>query len=70
MRAGIPDRTARATTITLYLDKEPFRNALEIPDEETIYPMLVDRQGHVLWRTEGEWTPEKGEELEQIVKQY
>jgi len=32
MRAGIPDPVARATTITLYLDKPAFRQALEIPD--------------------------------------
>ena len=67
MRAGIPDPTARATTITLYLDKSKFRQALELPQEETIYVMLVDRQGQILWRAEGEFTAEKGQELEQAV---
>ncbi len=34
MRAGIPERATRAHTITLYLDKAAFRQALAIPDEQ------------------------------------
>ena len=67
MRAGIPDPRARARTITLYVDKAAFRQALELPHEEDIYVLLVDRQGNVLWRTEGEFTPEKGESLATTV---
>lgn len=63
MRAGIPDRLARARTITLYLDKIAFRRALELPHEDDIYVLLVDRQGQVLWRAEGTFTPEKGDGL-------
>lgn len=68
MRAGIPDRTARAQTITLYLDKEAFRSALDLPSEEMIYALLVDRQGRVLWRAEGPFSEEKGRELEQFLR--
>jgi len=67
MRAGIPDPKARARTITLYVDKAAFRQALELPHEEDIYVLLVDRQGNVLWRTEGEFMPEKGESLATTV---
>jgi hypothetical protein len=67
MRAGIPDRTVREQTITLYLDKEAFRSSLDLPSEETIYALLVDRQGRVLWRTEGPFTEAKGHELEQVL---
>jgi len=63
MRAGIPDRVARARTITLYVDKAAFRQALGLPHEEDIYVLLVDREGNVLWRAEGIFTPEKGESL-------
>lgn len=63
MRAGIRDAATRARTITLYLDKEEFRSALGLPDESTIYLLLVDRQGRILWRAQGEFTPEKGESL-------
>ncbi len=68
MRAGIPDQTAREQTITLYLDKEAFRSALNLPSEETIYALLVDRQGRVLWRAEGPFTEEKGRDLEQFLR--
>jgi hypothetical protein len=63
MRAGIPDPVARARTITLYVDKPAFRQALELPHEKDIYVLLVDREGKVLGRAEGAFTPEKGESL-------
>ena len=63
MRAGIPDPVARERTITLYLDKAAFRRALDLPHEDDIYVLLVDRQGQVLWRTEGAFTPPKAESL-------
>lgn len=67
MRAGIPDRAAREATITLYLDKEAFREALQLPSEDTIYALLVDRTGNVLWRAEGVSTEEKVRELQQTL---
>ena len=63
MRAGIPDQVARERTITLYLDKRAFREALQLPDEDDIHVLLLDRQGRVLWRAEGAFTVEKGESL-------
>ena len=68
MRAGIPDRKARARTITLYVDKVAFRSALELPGEEDIYVLLVDREGEVLWRAQGSFTPEKGESLDAAIR--
>ena len=68
MRAGIPDPVARERTITLYLDKNAFRQALQLPDEDDIYVLLLDRQGQVLWRTEGAFTPEKGDSLAAAVQ--
>lgn len=63
MRGGIPDRGVRARTITLYLDVAPFTAALDLPTIDDIYILLVDRDGDVLWRTHGDYTEEKGEEL-------
>jgi hypothetical protein len=68
MRSGIPDRGMRARTITLYLDKAAFRESLEIPHEDTIYAMLIDRTGRVLWTAEGEFDAQKGEGLEEAVR--
>jgi hypothetical protein len=67
MRAGIPDRLARERTITLYLGKDAFRQALDMPDEDHIYVLLLDVDGHVLWRERGVCTPDKEAELEDQV---
>lgn len=64
MRAGIPDPVARARTITLYLDKAPFKTALAIEDENAIQILLVDRRGRILWRAEGEYDASSARELE------
>jgi len=68
MRAGIPDPVARERTITLYLDKKTFRQALQFPHEDDIYVLLLDRQGQVLWRAEGGFTAEKGDALAAAVR--
>ena len=68
MRAGIPDLVARERTITLYLDKKRFREALQLPGEDDIYVLLLDRQGRVLWRAEGAFTPDKGESLASAIR--
>jgi hypothetical protein len=68
MRAGIPDPIARERTITLYLDKKPFREALQLPGEDDIHVLLLDRRGQVLWRTEGGFASEKGNSLTAAVQ--
>lgn len=68
MRAGIPDQTARKRTITLYIDKEAFKSALDIPNENSIQILLVDRDGDILWRTAGEYTEDKAGELFEVIK--
>ena len=68
MRAGIPDPVSRARTVTLYLDKPAFRQALDMPDEEHIYVLVVDRAGRVLWRERERYSEEKGAALEELLK--
>ena len=63
MRAGIPDETSRERTITLYLDKDKFKLALDIPTEDDIHLFLIDRSGEILWRSTGEYSTEKAESL-------
>jgi hypothetical protein len=67
MRGGIADRQARDHTITLYLDKAAFREALGLLHEHTIYLLVLDRGGHVLWRGQGEYTERVGRELERVL---
>jgi hypothetical protein len=67
MRSGIPDRAARARTITLYLDKAAFRDALGLPDEETIYALVLGPDGRVAATVEGAYSMEKGRAVERAV---
>jgi hypothetical protein len=69
MRAGIPDPVARERTITLYVDKAAFREALDLPGEENIYRLLLDRRGWVLWQAEGAFTPEASESLLEALRE-
>jgi hypothetical protein len=68
MRAGIPDPVSRERTITLYVDKTAFKQALQLPREDDIYVLLLDCEGRVLWRAEGILTQEKGESLAAAVQ--
>ena len=68
MRTGIPDKNARERTITLYIDKDPFKKSLQIPDEKQIYAMVVDRSGNVLWRATGPYDEANGESLQQFLE--
>jgi hypothetical protein len=67
MRRGIKDPKARATTITLYLDKKKFRRALKIPHEGTIYALLLDNTGSVVWRVHGPLSKGKKRALEDLL---
>ena len=70
MRAGIPDQTARERTITLYLDKETFKSALDIPTEDDISLFLVSRDGEIVWRTTGAYNSEKANDLLQFIQDH
>lgn len=67
MRRGIPDAAVRAATITLYIDKAPFRESLRLRDEEHISVLLVDRKGRVFWRAEGRYDERTGAELVRAI---
>jgi hypothetical protein len=67
MHSGIPDKTAREATITLYLDRVQFLKTAGLPHDRTIYVLLVNRQGNIYWRGDGAFTPELGASLEQAI---
>jgi len=70
MRAGIPDEATRARTITLYLDKRAFKQALDISNEQNMWVYLFDRSGNVLWRTEGKLSSEKASALSDALNHF
>lgn len=59
MRAGIPDASTRDRTVTLYVNKDKFKQTLGISSEATIFLFLVSQIGDVLWFEKGERTLEK-----------
>lgn len=63
MRSALPDEGTRHATITLYIEKEPFKQALAIPDEDSIYTLLVDQMGTILWRSQGPLSQDKERDL-------
>jgi hypothetical protein len=63
MSRGIPEKATREATITLYIDKSPFKKALAISTEDRIIAMVVARDGRVLWRADGRFTTANGTEL-------
>ena len=54
MRAGIPDAEARRQTLTSYTDLRALESALGLAGFETIYVLLVDASGEVVWMGSGE----------------
>lgn len=68
MRAGIPNKKTRAHTITLYTDRKAFRSQLQLPSADTMYILLVDDEGKVVWRCEGPLTDKKATILSQQIE--
>ncbi|MFW9889545.1 MAG: hypothetical protein ACFFER_15260 [Candidatus Thorarchaeota archaeon] len=68
MRAGIPSRNTRRRTITLYIDKDPFKKKLQISDESDIHLFLVSNDGEVLWTGSGAISEEKADSLTSAIE--
>ena len=67
MRAGIPDPDARRHTLTAYTDLRGFARDLDLPSFDTVYVLLLDAEGEIVWRTSGEVTEEKATALAEAV---
>jgi hypothetical protein len=68
MSRGIPVKATREATITLYIDKSPFKKALAIDTEGQISTLVVARDGRVLWRKDGRFTSNGGAELAAMLE--
>jgi hypothetical protein len=69
MRQGIPDSGARARTITLYVDRQTFRDALGLPAESGIWLLLIDQEDQIAWRARGSFEEGAATSLEQAVEE-
>jgi len=53
MRAGIPDASAREHTLTVYTNLSSLAQEIGLPSLDTIYVLLLDSNGVVVWRGSG-----------------
>lgn len=67
MRAGIPNIDTRRHTLTAYTDLNKLAQNLELPDLGTIYVLLLDETGEVVWRQSGEASAEKVASLREAL---
>ena len=67
MTAGIPDRDARARTLTTYTDVDRVRRALGLRDTSEIAVVLTGRDGRIAWIATGAWTAAAGAALAAAV---
>ena len=70
MRSEETDPETWPWIIPLYANKVEFRNALQIQNEHEIAVLLIDRQGHVLWRASGAMTPSARDSLTAALGQH
>jgi hypothetical protein len=68
MRSGV-DAEDRANVITVYTKREKFLEITKM-NIETIYILLVDDSGKILWRVEGPSSKEKKKSLRLQIKKY
>jgi len=63
MRSDATDPETWHWIVPLWVDRKKFFADLQIPNEKQIVVLLVDRQGHILWRSSGPMTPDKRSSL-------
>ena len=68
MRAGIADPKVRRHTLTTYTDLHGLQRALDLPDLEEIYLLLLDGSGRVLWRARGAYSGQTLAELTEALE--
>ena len=66
MRFGIPNEAARKRTITVYTNRDKFFEIMKMK-EDSIYVLLLDSAGKILWQTEGLATADKLAELQKVI---
>ncbi len=67
MRFGIEDDVARKRTITVYTNRDEFFKISKMK-EDSIYALLIDKNGKILWRVEGVADDNKIKGLRKVLK--
>lgn len=66
MRFGISNKVARERTITVYTNRDEFFKIAKM-QEDTIYGLLIDDSGKILWKSEGVADGTKIKSLQKII---
>lgn len=59
LRSNETDPQTWPWIVPLFVDRGKLAHELEIPNTKQVVALLVDRQGHILWRASGPMTPDK-----------
>jgi hypothetical protein len=59
MRSDETDPVTWHWIVPLFIDRQRFLRDLAIPNDKQVVVLLVDRQGHILWRTSGPMSEDK-----------
>jgi hypothetical protein len=70
MRSDQTDPETWHWIIPLWIDRRKFLEDLQIPNDKQVVALLIDRQGHVLWRSSGPMSPEKRASLMTAAGQH
>lgn len=54
---------SRSTVVPLFTDRDEFASALGLPSHNSMYAIVIDREGHVLARADGLYDPDKANAL-------
>ena len=69
MRGGITDPQMRRQVVTLHIDKEPFKTALGIDSEKTVYVYVVNKEGEIIAQESGKYDETKWARLEKVLEE-
>lgn len=70
MRSDQTDPVMWHWIVPLFIDRQKFCHDLDIPNEKQVVALLVDRQGHVLWRASGSMSEDKRQSLMAAAGQH
>jgi hypothetical protein len=70
MRSDETDPVTWHWIVPLFVDRQKFLRDLDIPNQKQVIILLVDRQGHILWRSSGSMNEDKRAALMQAAGQH
>ena len=69
MKMGIPDPEQLKRIVTIYMDRQNLFETLNM-EANSIYILLVQKDGKIIWRSQGVVSLEKLEALQNVIQSY